>query len=88
MAVTMAGAVSLSVHICVDTSVEPMTGWIEPETAPRKEFTGWLKLVARLADVVRGHDSTTSLSGLWSLGPSSTTSQAATRGARSWLTKR
>ena len=48
----MVGGVSLSVHIYVDTSSEPVAGSIQPEAAPPRNFTGWMELVAHLADLL------------------------------------
>jgi hypothetical protein len=44
--------VSLSLRLKIEDLAEPIHGWIELDgTAPRP-FSGWLELMARLADVV------------------------------------
>jgi hypothetical protein len=48
----ISGLVEVSVHILVDPTRDPISGWIESDVAPRHAFTGWLELTARLGDVV------------------------------------
>jgi hypothetical protein len=44
--------VSLSIQIHVDTSSKPLAGSIQPETAAARSFTGWMELIAHLADLL------------------------------------
>jgi len=44
--------VSLSLHMVIETSSEPITGWIEAPAAERRLFTGWLEMTAVVADAV------------------------------------
>jgi hypothetical protein len=45
-------AVGISVQLLVETTSEPIRGWIEPADGPRRPFTGWLELTALLADAI------------------------------------
>jgi hypothetical protein len=44
--------VSLSFHVQIEPAAEPITGWIDLEGTPPQAFSGWLELMARLADIV------------------------------------
>ena len=44
--------VSLSVALRIDTSTDPILGSIDDGAGGEQQFTGWLELVARLADMV------------------------------------